>query len=354
MKSFFGDIFLFLRYFFFVNIAAKTIAAKPAANPAFPGILEFYEKNILPKAQICEQIRIDNLKKFIFRARFYALLMLVLFAVFLYVSDNYSLEKNARQQFVNILFAIAGLSFYWPISILLKFKIKIKTILFGEVFKFLNFLYKAEGSLDAGSYDNFLIMPNYDLNISSTEDLVSGNYNNVNFVLEELHLKLKVQNSKGGSHKKTVFKGLVMKLKFNKNFSGRTILKRDLGRLHNFGYKYELANKHNLQKVELEDVQFENVFEVYSSNQIEARYLLTTSFMERLKGLADFFKTKKIEASFYENNLLIAFDKSRNLFEITSIFREINIAKEINELLLEVQLVMDLIDSLKLSQKTTL
>ncbi len=165
-------------------------------------------------------------------------------------------------------------------------------------------------------------------------------------------MKLQVETGSGKNRRRvTKFRGAVITLKFNKKFSGRTIVKKDHGVIGNFGHKKFDGDLKGLEKIHLEDPEFEKMFEVYSTNQIEARYLLTTSFMERLKSLSNFFKAKKVEASFCDNFLFLTFATSLNLFEVKSILEEINIYEESRKTLHEISLVRGVIDALKLNQK---
>ena len=66
-------------------------------------------------------------------------------------------------------------------------------------------------------------------------------------------------------------------LAMNKTFKGTTIIKRDRGKVANF-FRSKMSG---LESVKLEDPKFEKLFDVYGNDQIEARYLLTPSFMER-------------------------------------------------------------------------
>ncbi len=63
-----------------------------------------------------------------------------------------------------------------------------------------------------------------------------------------------------------------------------------------------------------ENPDFEKTFDVYSTDQIEARYLLSPSMMERLFALDREFN-KNITISFRDSNILIAIPESRNHFE---------------------------------------
>ena len=171
---------------------------------------------------------------------------------------------------------------YWPLK---KYKANIKEEIYPLIFKFFgdDFSYNAGAQLSISSMNDFAqqgkpvealkpsgIIPRY--NSASVDDRVSGSHKAVGIELIEAKLKT------GGKNKRTIFQGLFIHLTMNKNFSGKTIVQADAGGVGNW-----LRDKlGGMDTVNLEDPRFEKIFEVYSDDQIEARYLLTTSFMERL------------------------------------------------------------------------
>lgn len=72
---------------------------------------------------------------------------------------------------------------------------------------------------------------------------------------------------------RTIFCGLFLSVDFNKHFAGRTTL-----RPHAVGFLNRLTKTH----VAIEDPRFNDLFTVSSSDQVEARYLLTPALLERL------------------------------------------------------------------------
>jgi hypothetical protein len=132
----------------------------------------------------------------------------------------------------------------------------------------------------------------------------------------------------------------------NKKFNSKTIIKKDKGRIGNW-MKGKFSDFEN---VKLEDPNFENMFEVYSKDQIEARYLLTTSFMERLLNLSESFKGQSIECSFYDNKLLMMISIKDNLFEPGSIYDSEDFVDDAKSLLKEMNMIFQIIDILKLNQ----
>ena len=286
ISGFFHNFLLFLYFFFFGVDAVPTQTHKFGEDEKdFQGFSKFYEENIAPKALLFEQIRLENLKRFMLRSRLVAIALVASWGCFFYILFHFDeINKEAGKSLLNINFILSGFIILWPINVIRKFGLEIKSNLFAEIFRFFSFTYVPEGSRAIASYECFGIIPNYDESISKTEDLVVGNYKDVSFALEELHLKIETGSGKR-RRRVTKFRGAVIMFCFNKNFVGRTIVKKDLGMIGNFGARKFDNNLNDLEKVNLEDCEFEKIFEVYSSDQIEARYLLTTSFMERLKNL---------------------------------------------------------------------
>lgn len=77
-------------------------------------------------------------------------------------------------------------------------------------------------------------------------------------------------------HWRDIFKGLFFAADFNKDFRGHTLVRA--GKAGIFSGIFD-----NL--VKLEDPRFSQHFRVYSSDQVEARYILTPRLMERLMEL---------------------------------------------------------------------
>ncbi|RIV31489.1 DUF3137 domain-containing protein [Flagellimonas lutimaris] len=75
------------------------------------------------------------------------------------------------------------------------------------------------------------------------------------------------------------------------------------------------------QLVNLEDTEFENEFVVYSSDQIEARYVMSTSLMQRItrlkkkigKAIMLSFKNNKLYFAVYHPYGFLRLNESKNL-----------------------------------------
>ena len=141
-----------------------------------------------------------------------------------------------------------------------------------------------------------------------------------------------------------------------KRFSGHTVVRRDAGKLGNWFGKTFAGG---LKPVKLEDPRFEKRYEVYGSDQVEARYLLSTSFMERLVELEDLFAASNggycdIQCAFKDGKLLFAIPTMKEWFATGSVFKPANFTDEINAILKEMDQLFAIIDVLKLDDRTGL
>lgn len=150
----------------------------------------------------------------------------------------------------------------------------------------------------------------------------------------------------GYRKKDLAFKGVVVKIKLNKNFNGNTVILPDT-LLH-------ITPDSSLKHTILEDVEFEKKFDVFTTDEVEARYLITTSFMERLNNLKAAFKVDKISCSFYDEYILIGLHTKEDLFKLASLNKTLFDYSEFSQLFKEVVSIYDMIDYFKLGEKTRL
>ena len=106
-----------------------------------------------------------------------------------------------------------------------------------------------------------------------------------------------------------------------------------------------------LKRTKLEDVEFEKRFNVFTDDEVEARYLITPSFMERLNEMKVAFKANTVSCAFYEKSLLIALSTGKDLFSIGSLFKRIDDPKQFFTMFEEILSIIKLIDHFKLNQK---
>ena len=153
---------------------------------------------------------------------------------------------------------------------------------------------------------------------SSFEDLFSGSYKSSAFELYESHLQQRHTDSKGRTRYTTVFRGQLIRMHFPREFLGVTIVRRDAGVFNVFGGGN--ANGQKLERVRLVDSRLEKAFEVWGTDQVEARYLLHPVMMERLLELETKLHGKRLRCAFEGGDCLVAVEGG-NLFEPGDLFK---------------------------------
>ena len=180
------------------------------------------------------------------------------------------------------------------------------------------------------------LVPNADE--ESFEDRFAGAHKSVEFSFYEAHLE-KWRGSGKSRRLVTVFKGQCLRLHFQKEFLGRTLVARDGGFFSAFG------GVRGLSRAKLEDPVFETAFDVYTSDQVEARYLLTPDFMQRLVDLEAAFHGKKLRCAFVRGELLITMEGD-NLFEPGHMFKPMDDPQRVTDILRDFLRLNRLIETL--------
>ena len=172
----------------------------------------------------------------------------------------------------------------------------------------------------------------------NADECFQGVYKNVAIDINELKLNLV---GIGLPFPVVKFNGVIVKLIPPRRYKGLTLIKKK--KIINMSPKA-------LKYVNLEDLEFEKDYNVYSNDQIEARYVLTTAFMERFKNIKLAFRASKIEASISEQGILLAISTNRDLFKVGKLWRPIADYEQFKTMMEEFASILELIDTLKLEQ----
>lgn len=249
-------------------------------------------------------------------------------------------------------------------------------------------------------YNNKKILDELDLSASglfpefnqmNSDDEFKGSYNGVSFKVSETKLWYEKDTSKG-NHRYNIFQGIIISFTNNKKIKNRTIIttKGDFT-ARNYIVFYSIflifpilfivldfqniaawiffvimtiiyyiisqiaiKKEEKLYPIKLEDPLFSQKFNIYSSDQVEARYLLTPTFMERFQNLKTVFGAKKVKCSFYNDQIMIAISTKKNLFEIGKFTKSLENPDSINEFYDELSSIYKMIEYFKLDEKTGL
>lgn len=140
-----------------------------------------------------------------------------------------------------------------------------------------------------------------------SEDLIKGRMDRTAFMFSEVRAEERhvSTDSKGRTQEywTDIFRGLIYVADFNKHFHGHTIVTRE----SLFGMRKN--------RVKLENSDFERKFNTYSTDQVEARYILTPHMMELILALDAKLKSGKIMLAFWDSYVIITITSYFNYFE---------------------------------------
>lgn len=290
-------------------------------------------------------------KLVIFRSVLALMILGILAAMFSFELAIDYIENNTFILVLTILFFIAYIiSFIYLLGhqrkIRAQFVEKFKTTVIRAIVSFFdeNLTYYPEKLITFQEFtDSGLINRRIDKYYG--DDYVEGKIGQTSFKFSEVHAYIE-EKSDNKSRYVEVFGGIFFIGDFNKNFQGRTYIfpdkmEKSFGRFAKF--LQSLVRGHG-ELVKLEDLEFEKEFAVYSDDQIEARYILSTSLMQRILE----FKRKAksdIMMAFKSSKIYIAIPIRGRLFEpmiFGKLISEETLRKYYEDLAISISAVEDL------------
>lgn len=177
-----------------------------------------------------------------------------------------------------------------------------------------NLNYSHEGGVSRPSFSESKIFQNT-LNIFETEDWVKGRIGQTDIEFSEVLAQYETRDSDGNKSKHTIFKGIFFISDFHKDFQGETYVLRDQAQrvFGSVGTFFQRINALRPELIQMEDPVFEKQFVVYSTDQIESRYIITPVLMERMTQMNKAFRG--IQFSFINSKMFVSIPFSENLFE---------------------------------------
>ncbi|RYX84076.1 DUF3137 domain-containing protein [bacterium] len=211
--------------------------------------------------------------------------------------------------------------------------------------------YQAQPGLSEGEFNRANLFSRPDR--YNSEDLIEGTIGATRIRLSEVHAEERHQrrDSNGTTHTeyRDIFNGLMFIFDFNKNFVGQTyVMPEDLtGAMGSLGKMFQKMGAQLTgrgQLVQLEDPEFEGMFKVNSSDQTEARYILSSSLMRRLVDLRK-RQNNVVAAAFIGGQMYLMLAKTDNWFEAPTMSTPLDInalSHTLNQLSLVTGIVSDL------------
>lgn len=245
--------------------------------------------------------------------------------------------------------------------------------LFGDL------TYEIDGKIDMDTMRLSKIVPGHDK--YKSEDYFKGTFKGVNLEFSEIHLS-EMRGSGKNRKRVTTFKGVAVMLELTKKkFYGHTILDKDSGKIA----EWFKERSTDMKRANLVDPEFEKMFDVYTNDQVEARYLIDPIMIESLKSLNDEFQKTKprrfdetadkasffasvlgltnfskvkgylqnrkggsMKAAFYQNKMLILISSIHNHFEPADLHIPATDSESLLEMKQEIGQILNIIDKLDL------
>lgn len=190
----------------------------------------------------------------------------------------------------------------------------------------------------------------------STEDLIHGSYGKTVLQLAEIDAEERRtridSDGKTKTYHVTIFKGLLLIADFHKDFHGRTFVfpdnsEKTFGSVGRFFQKMGGRRATNL--IRLEDSEFEEAFVVYSTDEVEARYILSTAMLRRILDLRERFG-KEVRLGFKDSCLTLAVPRSKSYLEPNTA-QPATDTSQIESMLFELKFFLDTIEELDLNTR---
>jgi hypothetical protein len=183
--------------------------------------------------------------------------------------------------------------------------------------------YDARGAISRSEFDASGLFLQ-DIDDFDGEDLIEGQIGATRIRFSEVRARDRRTrtDSKGHTHTEwvTVFRGTFLVADFNKHFAGATFVLPDTAQrfLGGIGQSLQSLDRRRGELVKLEDPEFERRFVVYSTDQVEARYILSTSLMQRILDFQN-RAGQPLHIAFIHSRLFLAIPSTRDALEPPSL-----------------------------------
>ena len=291
-----------------------------------------------------EEVRLKKLKNFEWRKKLGIPAAAVLGPITAYL-DYWllMLQRGSDDGAAGLTFLVLGGIYWWVTQPRREYRKAYKIDILPRLAKlFGNFEYSIDSSIDMVKMMGSKIVPRHDK--YESEDYFVGTYKGVDIEFSEIDLKEK-RRSKNSTRYVTIFKGLAVLLKTrNKTFYGHTIIDRNKSKMGEWFKQRTIS----LERAEMVDPEFEDLFDCYTNDQVEARYLIDPIMIENLKNLYQEYDGNKMMAAFYRDKMLILVGSNKNHFEPANIYVPAANPAGILNMKREIHQILSIIDKLSL------
>lgn len=179
------------------------------------------------------------------------------------------------------------------------------------------------------------------VHIIEGSDYIESSYKNIKFKMSDIKIIEIDRDSDGSESERTVFSGQWMIFDFNKYFKSNIQIweKVLIGNI-------EKTKDFNLNKIEVEDIEFGKKFDVFAQNDLEAYYVLTPSMIEKIMEVEKELNGVLLFV-FLNNRLHVGIKRNKDLFKV-SILNKIDLESYKELFYGDLSIIFKLIDLLNL------
>lgn len=301
---------------------------------------EEFLKQCRPKLEALEEVRHEKLALYRYRKKI-AIPIAAVITPFLGFIDFWLLkiQSGSDDEFAGLTVLALAALWHWATSPKRQYARAYKSDILPEIANlFGDFTFDVKGKISMIWMKASKIIPNHSR--YESEDYFKGSYKGIGIEFSEIKL-----TRRSGKRTVTVFDGVCILLKLNhKKFFGHTILTKDMGKVSEWLKK----KTDKLKRANLVDPEFEKEFDVFTNDQVEARYLIDLNMIEDIKALHSQYNKKGLSAAFYRERMLILVSSKENHFEPADIYTRAATPDSVLGMKREVHKILSIVDKLSL------
>lgn len=309
--------------------------------------MDYYYEEMYPSLKALEKMRLSSISKLKNRA-----IMLCVFGVGLCII----LLQSGLFSFIQALLmstAIGGILFLFfyryekaGYDTLFKDNVIEKIIYFMDP----TLQYNKEKFISQEVYEYSGLFP-HSFDRYQGSDFVEGKREGVDISFSDLHVEEKRTGKNNKEEWHTLFQGLFFCADFHKNFHGKLYVLPDVAErsLGTFGSWLQSMHRSQGELIKLDHAAFEKQFVVYGTNQIEARYILSHAFMERIVSFYE-KSGKNLSLGFVNGKMYLALEYHKALFS-SSLNASLLTFSHIKGYVELLEMIFGIVESLALDKK---
>lgn len=274
------------------------------------------------------------------------LIALVLAVASLVTGTVFQLKPAVSYEFV-IIFVSLALSLFLAQILNMKYRKRGKELFVQGMAQSAGLTYAPEGVFTLREVMHHKILPGYDT--SAVEDGFEGTVHGVPVAFQEARLSdlQPVAGPRNSKREYTSFWGMLIRIRLRKRLESHTVV-IPRSALQTF-FRTALST---FEPVRVPP-KFEKLYNVMSTDQIEARVILDPAFMERFMEAAAIMRAQWMEVSFRESEIFFAVQRNRPLFEVGHIWQPVT-PPYLRKLADHIDAVDRMIEALKLNRQVGL